>query len=125
VGEAHMPDGSLLGWTPGMLPFPGIAGMTWRLPPRTDLVLQLHMLPSNTPHTVQAAVGFHFAGPAEAPAPAHVLLLDADDQLNIPAGREELRRDRFNETAGRCRGPARLPARALPGNTYRSVGHAS
>jgi tetratricopeptide (TPR) repeat protein len=86
MGEAHMPDGSLLGWTPGMLPFPGIAGMTWRLQPRTDLVLQLHMLPSDTPHTVQAAVGFHFAGPAEAPAPAHVLLLDADDQLNIPAG---------------------------------------
>ena len=86
MGEAHMPDGSLLGWTPGMLPFPGIAGMTWRVQPRTDLVLQLHMLPSDTPQTIQAAVGFHFADPGEAPAPAHVLLLDADDQLNIPAG---------------------------------------
>jgi Tfp pilus assembly protein PilF len=86
MGEAHMPDGSLLGWTPGMLPFPGIVGMTWRLQPRTDLVLQLHMLPSDTPQTIQAAVGFHFAEPSEAPAPAHVLLLDADDQLNIPAG---------------------------------------
>jgi tetratricopeptide (TPR) repeat protein len=86
MGEAHMPDGSLLGWTPGMLPFPGIAGMTWRLQPRTDLVLQLHMLPSDTPQTIQAAVGIHFAEPSEPPAPAHVLLLDADDQLNIPAG---------------------------------------
>ena len=86
MGEAHMPDGSLLGWTPGMLPFPGIAGMTWRLQPRTDLVLQLHMLPSDTPQTIQAAVGFHFADPSESPDPAHVLLLDADDQLNIPAG---------------------------------------
>jgi len=86
MGEAHMPDGSLLGWTPGMLPFPGLAGMTWRLQPRTDLVLQLHMLPSDTPQTVQATVGFHFADKSEAPAPAHVLLLDGDDQLNIPAG---------------------------------------
>ena len=86
MGEAHMPDGSLLGWTPGMLPFPGLAGMTWRLQPRTDLVLQLHMLPSDTPQTIQAAVGFHFADASETPAPAHVLLLDADDQLNIPAG---------------------------------------
>jgi Tfp pilus assembly protein PilF len=86
MGEAHMPDGSLLGWTPGMLPFPGVAGMTWRLQPRTDLVLQLHMLPSDTPQTIRAAVGFHFAEPSEVPDPAHVLLLDADDQLNIPAG---------------------------------------
>ena len=86
MGGAYMPDGSLLGWTPGMLPFPGIAGMAWRLQPRTDLVLQLHMLPSDTPQIVQAAIGFHFAETSEVWDPAHVLLLDADDQLSIPVG---------------------------------------
>ena len=86
MGNAHMPDGSLLGWTPGMLPFPGIAGMAWRLQPRTDLVLQLHMLPSDTPQIFQAAIGFHFAETSEVRAPAHVLMLDADDQLSIPVG---------------------------------------
>ena len=86
MGDAHMPDGSLLGWTPGMLPFAGIAGMAWRLQPRTDLVLQLHMLPSDTPQIFQAAIGFHFAETSEVWAPAHVLMLDADDQLSIPVG---------------------------------------
>ena len=46
MGDAQMPDGSLLGWSPGMLPFPGIEGFAWRLKPGSDLVLQLHMMPS-------------------------------------------------------------------------------
>src|SRR5262249_12696643 len=44
MGEAHMPDGSLLGWSPGMLPFPGIPGMTWRVQRSTALVHDIHML---------------------------------------------------------------------------------
>ncbi|MCY3846062.1 MAG: tetratricopeptide repeat protein [Acidobacteria bacterium] len=86
MGEAHMPDGSLLGWTPGMLPFPGIEGMAWRLQPRTDLVLQLHLLPGDAPQTVQGAIGFHFAEPDEVGDAAYVIILDADEQLDIPAG---------------------------------------
>src|SRR5262249_20957699 len=39
LGEASMPDGSLLGWSPGMQPFPGIEGSAWRLQPASDLVL--------------------------------------------------------------------------------------
>ena len=86
MGGAHMPDGSLLGWTPGMLPFPGIDGMAWRLQPRTDLVLQLHLLPSEAARTVQGEIGFHFAEPGEARDAAYVIILDADEQLDIPAG---------------------------------------
>jgi len=86
MGGAHMPDGSLLGWTPGMLPFPGIDGMAWRLQPRTDLVLQLHLLPAGEPQTVQAEIGFHFAAPDEVGDAAYVIILDADEQLDIPPG---------------------------------------
>ena len=86
MGEAHMPEGTLLGWSPGMLPFPGTKGAAWRLEPRTDLVLQLHLMPSDKPQTIDPVVGFHFAsGPGTAP-PTSVLMLDADWALDIPAG---------------------------------------
>ena len=86
MGEAHMPEGTLLGWSPGMLPFPGAEGAAWRLDARTDLVLQLHMMPSDQPQTIDPVIGFHFAnGPGTAP-PTYVLMLDADWALDIPAG---------------------------------------
>lgn len=86
MGDAGMPDGSLLGWTPGMVPFPGVPGMAWRLPPRSDLVLQLHMLPHDEPRSVQAEIGIHFAETAQPGDPAYVVILDADEQLDIPLG---------------------------------------
>jgi Flp pilus assembly protein TadD len=86
MGDAYMPDGALLGWTPGMLPFNGLQGTAWRLDPGADAVLQLHMVPSGRPETVQAEVGFYFAEASDAQRPAYVLQLDADDQINIPAG---------------------------------------
>ena len=86
MGDASMPDGSLLGWTPGMVPFPGVPGMAWRLPPRSDLVLQLHMLPHDEPRSVQAEIGIHFAETAQPGDPAYVVILDADKQLDIPLG---------------------------------------
>ncbi len=86
LGDASMPDGSLLGWTPGMVPFPGVPGMAWRLPPRSDLVLQLHMLPHDEPRNVQAEIGIHFAETTQPGDPAYVVILDADEQLDIPLG---------------------------------------
>jgi len=89
MGDVHMPDGSLLGWTPGMLPFPGIEGMAWRLRRGTDLVLQLHMMPAEKPEIVDPAIGFHFAETPGVGSPAYVLMLDADDQIDIPAGEKD------------------------------------
>ncbi len=86
MGEAHTPDGSLLGWTPGMLPFPGIEGAAWRLEPGTDLVLQLHMMPSTEPQSIEPVIGLHYANAPVASAPMYLLLLDADDALDIPPG---------------------------------------
>ena len=89
MGEAHMPEGSLLGWTPGMQPFPGIEGSAWRLRPGTDLVLQLHMVPSGKRELVNPVVGFHFAAASGVGAPTYAFMLGADDVLDIPAGQRD------------------------------------
>jgi Tfp pilus assembly protein PilF len=89
MGDAYMPDGALLGWTPGMAPFPGLDNTAWRLEPGTGAVLQLHMIPSGRAETIQAEIGLHFTERAAAQLPAYVLQLDADDQIDIPAGAQE------------------------------------
>src|ERR1700737_2529301 len=47
--SAVYPDGHFLGWTPGqaapLLP----TGLAWRLQPNSDLVVQMHMVPSGKP----------------------------------------------------------------------------
>jgi tetratricopeptide (TPR) repeat protein len=86
LGDAQPPDGHLAGWTPGMAPVPAVEGSAWRLEPGDDLVLQLHMTPSGKPESVQPQIGLHFAK-APPTGPSMVLLrLDADHQLDIPAG---------------------------------------
>ena len=86
MGLAFMPDGHLMGWTPGMAPNPGIDGLAWRLDPGTDFVLQLHMLPSGRAETIAPVAGLHFAdGPPSGP-PLYLIRLDADHLLDIPPG---------------------------------------
>ena len=89
MGDAYMPDGAILGWTPGMLAFAGLQGTAWRLDPGADAVLQLHIVPSGRPEAVEAEVAFYFADPSDVQRPAYVLQLDADDQIDIPAGARE------------------------------------
>ncbi len=86
MGLAFMPDGHLMGWTPGMAPNPGIDGLAWRLDPGTDFVLQLHMLPSGRPETIAPVAGFHFADAPPAGPPLYLIRLDADHLLDIPPG---------------------------------------
>jgi len=92
-GEAQGPDGHFLGWTPGKQPYrdPSLA---WELAPGTDLVVQLHMLPSGRPEHVSVRVGFYYAeGPPER-TPA-LLRLGRKD-IDIPAGKDHYTlRDEF------------------------------
>ena len=92
-GEAQGPDGHFLGWTPGKQPYrdPSLA---WELAPGTDLVVQLHMLPSGRPEHVSVRVGFYYAeGPPER-TPA-LLRLGRKD-IDIPAGEDHYTlRDEF------------------------------
>ncbi len=86
MGDSQAPDGQLLGWTPGMAPFPGVKDHAWMLEPGTDLVLQLHLTPTGKREDVDPMVGFFFTEPPRQAAPLQLLRLDADDSLDIPPG---------------------------------------
>ncbi len=96
MGDAVAPDGHLLGWTPGMQPFPGIPGQAWRLDVGTDVVLQLHMLPTGKTEVVEPAVGLYFASRPPTGPPMYLMRLDGDYAIDIPAGeRRFVVTDRF------------------------------
>jgi Flp pilus assembly protein TadD len=94
MGGADYPEGQILVWTPGTLPREDGAGIPWSLEPGADLVLQLHMVPSGKPETVQARLGFHFTDEAPARTPRTVLM--RNDRIDIPPGASEyVIEDRF------------------------------
>ncbi len=80
----HAPDGHFLGWTPGKAADAGEGDLPWRLDPGTDLVLQLHMLPSGKAERIQPSVGLFFGERPRRPDRTVTLYLKAD--LDIPAG---------------------------------------
>ena len=86
MGDSQSPDGHLLGWTPGMLPFPGVKDHAWRLEPGTDLVLQLHLTPTGKAEDVDPMIGFYFTDPPASTAPMQLIRLDADEAIDIPPG---------------------------------------
>ncbi|HEX6883544.1 MAG TPA: tetratricopeptide repeat protein [Planctomycetota bacterium] len=84
MGQSESPGGQFLGWTPGKVPQRSPAGLAWTLEPGTDLVLQLHMVPSGKPEPVQVAVAFHFT--EQPPTRKQTVLRLRQDELDIPAG---------------------------------------
>ena len=62
LGESEIfdPEGHWLGWTPGKQPVLRPADMSWTLDQGVDFVLELHMLPTGKPETIQASVGLFF-----------------------------------------------------------------
>jgi Tfp pilus assembly protein PilF len=86
MGDSQGPDGHLLGWSPGMTPFPGIDGKAWTLEPGTDIVLQLHMIPSGKVEAVDPLLGFYFSDVPSAGPPLQLMRLDGDRAIDIPAG---------------------------------------
>lgn len=85
--SAEDPDGYFLGWTPGTQAFAGGAETSWRLDPGTDLVLQLHMLPTGRPEPLRVRVGFYWADGPPAVRPLIVHL--GSRTIDIPAGVRE------------------------------------
>ena len=61
LGGAETPEGVLIGWAPGRVAYAGLPGMAWRLDANTDIVLQLHLLPSGRPERIHASIGLYFA----------------------------------------------------------------
>lgn len=83
-GNAHIPEGVLLGWTPGQVPSEEPAGLGWHLDQRTDLVVQLHLRPGAQREIVQARVGLYFSeGP---PTRVATTLRLGSETIDIPAG---------------------------------------
>src|SRR5262249_54083880 len=58
--EARFPDGQFLGWTPGQSPRIVPSGMAWHVEPGSDLVIEMHMMPTGKPESIQASVGLFF-----------------------------------------------------------------
>ncbi|MEO5739534.1 MAG: tetratricopeptide repeat protein [Vicinamibacterales bacterium] len=84
VRSAMYPDGHFLGWTPGqaapLLP----AGLAWTLAPGSDLVVQLHLVPSGKPELIQPSIGFYFTDDPPTRMPLMIRL--SNQQIDIPAG---------------------------------------
>jgi len=94
VPDARYPEGQLLGWTPGQVPHPAPPGMSWRLDPQSDLVLQLHLQPTGKPEALQVSVGFYFTTDPPTRTPFGLRL--GSETIDIPAGdRDYLVRDRY------------------------------
>lgn len=68
--SAVYPDGHFLGWTPGQIAPLVPAALAWRLPPDTDLVVEVHMQPTGKPETVQPAIGLYFGDEPPTRSPA-------------------------------------------------------
>ncbi len=84
--SARNPDGILIGWTPGRVPQRGSGGVAWRIDERTDLVVQLHMVPSGRPEKVQVALGLYFA--STPPMRRSVTLLLGTRDIDLAPGVE-------------------------------------
>ena len=82
--EGISPEGHFLGWSPGVMPTVAPDDLAWRLEPGTDLLLQLHLLPTGKPERIQASVGFFFT--ATPPTRTGLGLQLGSYTIDIPPG---------------------------------------
>ena len=83
------PEGHWIGWTPGKQPVLRSPDMAWTLEPGTDLVIELHMVPTGKPETIRAALGLYFTD--RAPSRKPFILRLGKNTIDIPAGDENYR----------------------------------
>ena len=92
--RARAPDGHLVGWTPGKVPSAGAPDVAWELAQGTDLVLELHLVPSGRERSVRSRVGLHFAATPPRRRPLAVRLGPKTIDL-APGEREHRAQDAF------------------------------
>ena len=63
--------------------------MAWELTPQTDLVLQLHLLPTGRPEPIRPRVAFYFSDDPPRQRPYVILL--RNDEIDIPPGETRYR----------------------------------
>ena len=89
-GFAAMPDDqveNVYGWTPGKAPFLQEADRAWTLERGSDLVMQLHMLPTGEPEIIQPSIGLFFASRTPTHTPLPIKL--ESKSIDIPAGQAD------------------------------------
>lgn len=84
---ARYPPGYFLGWTPGQLRPLAPESMAWRLDTGADMLLELHLTPSDRPERVRSRTGFFFTDAVPTRVPATIRL--GRQNLDIPAGAKE------------------------------------
>jgi tetratricopeptide (TPR) repeat protein len=81
------PDGHFIGWAPGRGPIVTPDGMPWRLDRGADLVVEVHVLPSKTPLTIQPTVGLFLTRSPPVRTPLAVKM--GSKLIDIPAGQRD------------------------------------
>lgn len=78
------PDGQFLGWAPGRGPMTSPDRMPWRLPQNADIVVELHVIPSDVPVNIKPEIALFFSSdpPARVPVTGRIV----SKVLDIPAG---------------------------------------
>ncbi len=78
-------DSHLLFWKPGGPPLEESPGLSWRLDPGSELVLNTHFHPNGKAEQVRPSLGLYFTSDPPTRFPL-VVQLEHDDALHIPAG---------------------------------------
>jgi hypothetical protein len=78
------PDGQFLGWAPGRGPMTSPDRMPWRLPKNADIVVELHLVPSDEPVNIQPEIALYFS--SDPPARVPVVGKLVSKTIDIPAG---------------------------------------
>jgi Flp pilus assembly protein TadD len=85
AGNKFEPEGHFLFWKPDTPVLIEPQGMSWRLDPGNDLILNLHLKPSGKAEKLDAEVGLYFTSDPPTKQPM-LLSLERDDKLDIPPG---------------------------------------
>ena len=85
ASDTFDPDSHFLFWKPGATPWEEPAGMSWRLDPGNDLILNVHLRPTGKPELILPSVGLYFTREPQTKYPM-LLQLEHDGALDIPPG---------------------------------------
>jgi tetratricopeptide (TPR) repeat protein len=82
--DVQEPEGHFLGWAPGRGPITAPTGMPWTLERGTDLVLELHIVPGESPASVRPSIALYFS--ETPPVDVPVMFRMGSLAIDIPAG---------------------------------------
>ena len=83
------PAGHIVGWTPGQAPYEAYPGTAWEVEPNSDLVLQLHLLPTGRPEQIAPKIGLYFAD--EPPTAKSYVFQLRNYSIDIPPNESDYR----------------------------------